>query len=103
MLLFLNAQVARLSPEPTDNNLENYATINPNVLLDIQPASAELTAISEGKLGQTFRAFTTYSGFVVGDRITVSGTGDIYTVHGIDNWNYGPMPHLELVLFKGDR
>ena len=101
MILPFNTSIARLSPEASDNDKEKYAVINPLVPMDIQPANAELTVMVEGKYGQTFRAFTTYSGVSIGDRVTVSG-GDVYKVKGIDNWNYGPLPHVELVLFKGD-
>lgn len=96
------AQIARLSATPGNSDKENYSVINVSVPMDIQPASAELIAITEGRYGQVFKAFTTYSGIAIGDRITVSGTGDIYKVRGVDNWNRPPMPHVELVLFKGD-
>lgn len=68
--------------------------------MNIQPASAELTVLSEGQLGKTFRFFTTYSGMGIGYRVTVSGTDLVYEVKGIDDWNFGPMPHYEGVLFK---
>jgi hypothetical protein len=71
--------------------------------INIQPASPELLAVSEGVYGQTYKAFITYSGLQIGDQITVSGTNDKYIVRGIDDWNYGPLPHYEVVLFKGDR
>lgn len=99
------AAIARLSPTQADNNKEQYAeiTIYSNIDINIQPATPELTALVEGALGQTFQAFVAVSGIAIGDRVTVSGTYDIYTVKGVGNWNYGPIPHLELVLFKGDQ
>ncbi len=103
MILPFRASVSRLSPETADGNKRAYSLINNSISIDIQPANAELTAISEGRLGQTFRAFTTYSGVCIGDRVTVSGISENYSVKGVDNWNYGPLPHYELVLFKGDR
>ncbi len=102
MILPFKASCARLSPDPTNNDKESYAVINPSFPIDVQPATAELTAITEGVYGQTFLGFTTYSGIALGDRITISGTSLGYKVKGVNNWNYGPLPHVELVLFQGD-
>lgn len=104
MLFFKRANVARLSPESGDNDKERYSAVAQlfNIEIDIQPATAELTAVAEGVYGQTFRAFVSVSGIAVGDQVTVSGTGDKYIVKGVQDWHYGPLPHFELVLFKGD-
>lgn len=96
-----NATVSRLSPTPSDINKEVYVILA-NIRINIQPASAELVAVSEGVYGQTFQAFTTFSGIEVGDLITVSGTNDKFTVKGVGEWTFPPIPHLEIVLFKGD-
>lgn len=98
------ASVARLSPLSSDSNKEQYAeiTIYGAIEINIQPATPELTAIADGAYGQVFLGFVTASGIALGDRITVSGTADQYIVRGIANWNYAPIPHLELTLFKGD-
>lgn len=102
--MFLNqvAAVARLSPESLDNDKEQYATIMGRISINIQPATAELTAMAEGVYGQTFQAFTAVSGIAIGDQITVSGTGNKFIVKGVNDWHYAPIPHYELVLFKGD-
>lgn len=96
------AQVSRLSPLAGNSDKERYSVITVSIPIDIQPASAQIIAISEGRWGQTFQAFVTYSGIAIGDQITVSGTGDVYKVKGINNWNRGPLPHIELILFQGD-
>lgn len=73
------------------------------VRMNIQPASAELTAISEGEVFKTYKAFTSNSGVVEGMRVTVSGTNDIYTVKGRERFDYGVGQHYELVLVKEGR
>lgn len=102
MILDLSARLSRISPLSDNSNKEQYSTIIESFPINIQPASAELLVLAEGKLGQTFQAFTTVSGIEIGDKVTVSGINTIYTVKGVDNWNMQPLPHLELVLFKGD-
>lgn len=98
------ASVQRLTPVIADTDKEQYENVGnyENIQINIQPASAELTAITEGAYGQTFQAFVSVSGINLGDRITPSGTSDYYIVKGKSDWNYLPIPHLELVLFKGD-
>ena len=102
MYINKRAQLARLSQEVSDNDKESYADLV-TIEINIQPASGEVTALVDGKFGKTYTAFVTTSGIAVGDRITVSGTGDIFIVKGRKDWNYGPIPHLELVLFEGDQ
>mgnify|MGYP003393089162 CR=1 FL=1 len=98
------AAVARLSPTSGDNNKEQYAeiTIYRNIDINVQPASAELTAVANGIYGKTYRAFVAVSGIQVGDQITISGTYQKMIVQGVANWFYNPIPHLELTLFEGD-
>lgn len=104
MFLNQNASVARLSQDPTNSNKEAYAELSNlnNIRINIQPASPELTAISQGAFGKTSRAFVSVSGIQIGDRITVSGTSKQYIVNGVADWMYAPIPHLELVLFEGN-
>lgn len=96
--------ISRLTVTVGNSDKEQYQTVTglEAVKMDIQPASAELTAVSNGVYGQTFRAFTSTSNLKIGDRVTVSGNNKNYIVKGISDWNYGPLPHLELVLFEGD-
>jgi hypothetical protein len=98
------ASIARLTADSLDSDKEQYQPVVAlaAVRINVQPASAELTAITEGQFGQTFQAFTQTTGIKIGDRITISGTNAKYTVKGIQDHNWGPIPHLELVLFKGD-
>ena len=98
------ASIARLTPETADTDKERYGAVGNYEAIDIniQPATAELTAVSDGVYGQTFRAFVAVSGIMVGDRVTVSGTGDVFTVKGVDDLFFSPIPHLELVLWKGN-
>lgn len=103
MYLNKNAQVARLSREADDNDKEQYAVVYTSIDINIQPADGEVTALVDGQFGKTYTAFVTASGIAVGDEITVSGTGQIFNVRGVKDWNYGPIPHLELVLFEGDK
>lgn len=103
MYLDLTVSIDRLLPD-SDTDKESYQAVGnyQAVKMNIQPASPELTAVVEGAYGQTFRAFVTVSGIKIGDRVTVSGTGQRYIVKGLDNYYWGPIPHLEIVLFKGD-
>lgn len=102
MFLNQNAKVARLSPNSINNDKEAYLDIMGNIPINVQPASPELTAVSDGVYGQTYEAYTTVSGIEIGDRITLSGTSKNFVVKGIRDWYYDPIPHLELILFAGD-
>lgn len=100
MYLDKNASIGRLST--TVPGERAYATIMPNVRINVQPASAELVAVSEGVFGQTSLGFLSVSGLEIGDLVTISGTGDKYVVKGVNDWFMLPLPHLEVVLFKAD-
>ena len=95
------AASARLSQDASDNDKEAYSVfpINPNFRINIQPASADLTALVEGGLGMVFRGFTTYSGLEIGDQITISGSIKKFIVKGKNDWQQLPIPHLEVILF----
>lgn len=105
MIFDKNASVARLSPDSSDNNKEAYVELSGlgNIRINIQPANSELLAVANGVYGQTYQAFVAISGISVGDRITVSGTGQKYIVKGVADWYFLAIPHLELILFKGDQ
>ena len=72
------------------------------VKVNIQPASPELTAISEGEVFKTYKAFTTVSGVVEGMLLTVSGTREQYRVRGREAFNYANGQHYELTLIKSN-
>jgi hypothetical protein len=72
------------------------------VKVNIQPASPELTAISDGEMFKTYKAFTTSSGITEGMLLTVSGTNAVYRVRGREAFDYGYGRHYELTLAKSD-
>jgi hypothetical protein len=72
------------------------------IKVNIQPASPELTAISEGEVFKTYKAFTTASGVTEGMLLTVSGTGELYRVRGREAFGYRMGKHYELTLVKSD-
>jgi hypothetical protein len=98
------ASVQRLTPLVSDSDKEQYQAVGnyEAIRINVQPASPELTAISEGVFGQTFQAFVSVSGIKISDRIIMSDSGQKFIVKGIQDHNWGPLPHLELILFKGD-
>jgi hypothetical protein len=71
--------------------------------MNIQPTSFDFQSVAEGIYVKLFKAFTTSSGIVEGFRLTVSGTTDQYVVRGRQAYDYGPLPHYELVLERGTR
>lgn len=66
---------------------------------NIQPASPEDTVIANGVFGQTYTCFTTASGILEGDKITVRETGEVLMVKGKTNWMSPDLiGHIELLL-----
>ena len=111
MLLDKTAIVSILVSNNPSTDKETYTTFSgfmyggvqaSAVPINIQPASPELTAISEGETFKTFKAFTTASGVVEGMIVTISGTNDVYRVRGREVYDYGAGQHYELTLAKGD-
>lgn len=102
MILDKVCSVTQLTATTGDSDKQTYQAVTgaSAVKMNIQPASGELTVLAEGQYAKTFRFFTTYSGLAVGQRVTVSGTGDIYEVQGVEDWDFGPMPHYEGALVK---
>lgn len=104
--------ISKITSDGSGTDKETYTTYSgflehglPSaaVRMNIQPASAELTAITEGEVFKTFKAFTTNSGVTEGMRATVSGTNDVYTVKGRERYDYGVGIHYELTLIKDGR
>ena len=104
MILDKVVTVKTLSATAADADQETYGTLSgaEAVKMNIQPAGGELTVLAEGQYGKTFRFFTTYSGLAIGMRVTVSGTSDTYSVRGVEDWGFGPLPHYSgaLVLMQ---
>ncbi|TXG76782.1 hypothetical protein E6Q11_04070 [Candidatus Dojkabacteria bacterium] len=109
MLLDRTAFVSALSPESGDK--ESFTTFSgfmfagtqsAAIRVNIQPASPELTAISEGEVFKTYKAFTTASGVIEGMLLTVSGTNELFRVRGREAFGYGAGQHYELTLVKSN-
>lgn len=95
--------VEYLADDSSDTDKSGYVphpSFPSGVRINIQPASAELTALSEGEVFKTYQAFTTASGVVEGMRLTVSGTSAAYLVRGREAYDYGPGQHYKLTLIK---
>jgi hypothetical protein len=112
MFLDKTVIISKITSDGSGTDKETYTTYSgflfnripaAAVKMNIQPASAELTAISEGEVFKTFKAFTLVSGVTEGMRVTVSGTNDVYTVKGRERYDYGSGAHYELVLIKDGR
>ncbi|MHA1842388.1 MAG: hypothetical protein ACTSYW_10480 [Candidatus Heimdallarchaeota archaeon] len=103
MILDSIISIDRLTKDEDNPDKESY---QPNAALqavkcNIQPASPEQTAIANGIFGQTYACFTTESGIKVGDKVTVSGTGEVMRVKGIQDWSQSEgIPHFELTLAR---
>lgn len=108
------AFVARLTGDAADADKETYTTYSgftassgvatAAIRINIQPASAEITALTEGVMGKIFTGFTNASGVVEGMQLTASGTGEQYFVRGREVHDNGILPrHYELTLSKDRR
>lgn len=104
--------VSKITSDGSGTDKETYTTYSGFLFngvrsaaarMNIQPASAELTVMSDGEIFKTFKAFTTNSGIVEGMRVTVSGTTDQYTIKGRERFDYAVGIHYELVLIKEGR
>ena len=103
MILDRTGYIYRLLPDPSDADSEYYQLAFVPFAVNVQPESAEFAATQGDTYGRTYRAFTaTASGIQIGDRLTLSGTttqsGRAYTVLGVEDWNFAPLPHTELRL-----
>ena len=93
--------ISRLTKDSDNPNKESFQLNEAlmGVKMNIQPATPEDTAIAGGVFGQTFVGFTTESGIQRGDLVTVSGTGQLYRIRGIEDWSSpDDLPHFELLL-----
>jgi hypothetical protein len=70
------------------------------VPINIQPSSSQILMLTGGAYGKGYTVFTTASGILETDRLTVvSGSATPapqYIVKGKQNFNYGLVQHLEL-------
>jgi hypothetical protein len=102
--LFTNQYVSveHLTLDTANTNTEGFsADVGlAAVLINIQPSSPEMTALNNGAYGKGYTAFTTNSGILETDRLTlVSGTANTkYIVKGKQNYNYALAQHVEIYL-----
>lgn len=102
MILNTTVSTKRLTADGDDSDKESYVLVNgmSAIPANIQPASPEHTVLVEGVFGQVYRMFTTYDGFMVGDQVTDNTTNGVYVIKGIEDWNFPPLPHLEMTLVE---
>ena len=103
MILDKTISVERLIKDHDNNDKESY---QPNLALqavrcNIQPASAEQVALVDGVFAQAYFGFLSQSGILTGDKVTISGTGEVFRVKGIENWAMTDIiPHYEMTLLR---
>lgn len=100
MFLDRTVSIKRQALDADNSDKESYQAIAglQAVKMNIQPSTPQATGVIEGVFGQDYLGFTTTSGILVGDLITVSGTGSQYVVEGLQDWNWGYLPHFEYLL-----
>lgn len=82
--------------------LGQFGILTSALRMNIQPMSAQMTILVDGVIGKTFVGYTTASGLTEGMRVTVSGTHEQFIVRGRQNFDYEPLKHSEVTLFKRD-
>lgn len=105
MIIDRLCSISYLQKDPDNADKEQYQIDLGllNVGINIQPAAAEDTLLSDGTFAQTWLGFTTNSGVRSGGLLTISGAnlGDLprnMIVKGVENWDQGDLPHYELTL-----
>ncbi len=96
----LNVNVEHLNPDADNANKEGYL---PDLSLvgvkaNIQPSTPEVVALYGGAYGKVYSMYTTASGILETDRVTVSGTSQKYIVKGKQNFNYSVLQHCHYIL-----
>lgn len=103
MLLDKTVFIQRLQTNNPVTDQETFVDAGFTASINIQPASPELTAIADGEVFKTYKAFTTSSGITEGMLLTISGTSNaLYRVRGREVYDYGVNTHYELTLAKSD-
>lgn len=90
-------KVEHLDPDNGNANKEGYV-VDLSMLAvpcNIQPTAAEMVALYGGAYGKACTVFTTVSGILETDRLTVSGTGQQYIVKGKQIFDYQVGMHSE--------
>ncbi len=103
MILDRVCDIFRLQRDSDNANKESYQKYLPlaNVSWNVQPASSEDIAISNGVFGHTWVGFTTASGILNADKLINQITGEELIVKGKSNWmSPEGEPHIELLLVE---
>jgi hypothetical protein len=66
-----------------------------SVPVNIQPSSPEIAALYGGAYGKSYTMYTTQSGILETDRITVISGTKQFIVKGKQNFDYEPIQHSE--------
>ena len=77
-----------------------YGVPTAAIRMNIQPMTPQQTILVEGEIGKSFTGFTTTSGIIEGMRITISGTNQQFIVRGGQHFDYDPLQHSEITLFR---
>ena len=74
--------VEHLTPDAANADKEGYVSDAGllGVAANVQPSSPEMLALNNGAYGKSSTIFTTASGILEGDRLTLSGTTTQYIV-----------------------
>lgn len=92
--------VEHLTRDSNNSNKEGFvsdAGLN-GTYANIQPVNAETAILYQGAVGKLYSMYTTASGILETDRVTISGSTTKFIVKGKQDFNYGPGQHVELVL-----
>lgn len=103
MILDKQAAIFRLAQDPSDADHEFYQpTAVTNFAIDVQPVSAQYEVQAGDTYGRLYNGYCLQTGIQIHDKIVISGTtswsGMEYIVQGVKDWNFGPLPHFELLL-----
>jgi hypothetical protein len=103
MILDQLISIKRLQKDANNSNKEQYIynVALSEVKCQIQPSTAEETALADGVFGQSFTMYTVTSGILSGDHVTVSGTNETFRVKGVEDWSQIDLiPHYEIFLVR---
>lgn len=102
MILNLIAYPSWLNPDNPGADQEGYVTYSGlQIPINIQPESPVMTSLAEGEIFATYHFFTAYSGLQTGWRLSISGiSNSVYTVRGVQRYDWGPGQHYEGTLIK---
>jgi len=99
MLLDKNISIEHLGLDIGTSRKEGYISdlSLSAIRANIQPSSPETTALYGGAYGKVYTIYTTVSGILETDRVTVSGTTQQFIIKGKQYYNYGAGQHGEYI------